>query len=182
MYEWLLFGHLIGVVLLVGGFAAFAAGIDRLARTHSLAELRAFVAVATFGERLVLAGGVCLIPFGLIMAARYWSFSDGWIVVSVGLVLVQGATGSTVVSPRLRRLHAALAQAPIPGSAVPVEVAVLARDRVMHAGARASVSIIIEIVFLMTVKPSGMSLMLSLLVAVSAATILGAIPLGKVPT
>ena len=103
MYEWLLFGHLFGVVLLVGGFAVFAAGVDRLARAHTLAELRGLIAVATVGERLVLAGGVCLIPFGLTMAARYWSFSDGWIVASVGLMLVQGATGSAVVSPRVRR-------------------------------------------------------------------------------
>ena len=57
---------------------------------------------------------------------------------------------------------------------MPVEVTVLAHDRVMHAGARASLSIIVEIVFLMAVKPSGTPLLLSLLVAVLAATTLGA--------
>jgi hypothetical protein len=122
------------------------ASVDRLARTHSLAELRAFVAVTTFWREAS--------PCGRRVPDSVRTDHGGPILVVLGrmdrclgrLGARAGVTGSTVVSPRVRRLHAALAQAPIQGSAVPVEVAVLARDRVMHAGARASVSIIIEIV------------------------------------
>lgn len=174
MYEWLLFGHLVGVVLFIAGFAVYVVGIDRGPRAKTLAELRLLAALSALGERIFIGGGLCLITFGVTLAAKFWSFSDGWILSAIALVVAQGAGGAAVVGPRVRRLHEALSQAPAAQSEVPIAISTLSRDRVMRAAARVSIVSLAEIVFLMTVKPAGEILFLSLLVAVFAGAALGA--------
>jgi hypothetical protein len=174
MYQWLLFGHVLGAFILVAGFSLYVGSIDFLARATTQAQLRTMVALAQRGESLLIAGGIVLIPFGLILALRYWSLSLGWIVSAIGLVLLQGAMGSLIVDRRVRRLHVSLQSNRDADGGVADEIAILRSDRVMLAANRASAASLIELVFLMTVKPAGEGLAVSLLVAVAAAVVLGA--------
>jgi hypothetical protein len=83
-------GHLIGVAFLVAGFAIYVANLDRLPMAKTVAEIRTHLAVVTVGERVLILGGMLLIPSALIMATQYWSLSQGWIATSIALVLAQG--------------------------------------------------------------------------------------------
>jgi hypothetical protein len=57
MYQWLLFGHLLGVVFLVGGFSLYVGSIDFLPRATTQAQLRSMVDLARRGECLLMAAG-----------------------------------------------------------------------------------------------------------------------------
>jgi hypothetical protein len=99
---------------------------------------------------------------GLTLAARFWSFSDGWIGNSIGLVITLGIAGS-IVGRSIDRLRGALQSAP---DGVPsADLTLLARNPVLHASSRISVAIIGEILFLMSVKPAAPRILWSLLVA-----------------
>ncbi|MGH2583404.1 MAG: hypothetical protein ACRDJE_00650 [Dehalococcoidia bacterium] len=162
MYPWLLFGHLLGVVLLVAGWGIYVASVEGFRRAQAVAQLRTLAGLITVGERVLIAGGPLLIGFGLALVVKFYSFSQTWIIVALALVALQGVLGAAIVGPRVRRLHAALGAAqdgPLAG-----DLLARTRDRVLHAANRASVPVLIEIEFLMSVKPAGADIALSLLV------------------
>jgi uncharacterized membrane protein len=154
MYEWLLLGHLIGVAFLVAGFGIYVANLDRLPSAKTVADIRTHLTVVTVGERVLIRGGVLLIPSALIMATQYWSLSQGWIATSIALVLAQGAAGAAI-SLHVRKLHALLDHRGASGDKIPPEIASLAHNRLIQAIDRAAIANLVEIMFLMTVKPAG---------------------------
>jgi hypothetical protein len=162
MYPWLLFGHLLGVVLLVTGWGIYVAAVDGLRRARTVAQLRTLTDLARLGERVLIAGGPPLIGFGLALAAEFYSFSQNWIAVALTMVALQAGLGAAVVGPRVHRLRATLTSAP--DGAPSGALIAAARDRLLHIANRASMPVLIEIEFLMTVKPAGAELALSLLV------------------
>jgi hypothetical protein len=171
MYQWLLLGHLLGVVMFVGGSGAYSASVDRLPRGRTTAELRALLGVAALGSRLLQAGVLVMLAGGVALTAHAWSFGDGWIVVSIALVVVYAGAG-LFVDKRVGQVGAALEHAPDG----PVQADLRARtgDRAMHAVDRASAAILTELLFLMVVKPTGGGIVLSLVVALLLAAALTA--------
>jgi hypothetical protein len=168
MYEWLLFGHLLGVAVLLAGLGVHVVSVDRLRQARTVNALRVLLGAAKYGERMVFIGAGLLVVAGLTLAAGFWSFSDGWIATSIGLVIAQGIAGS-IAGRRMERLRNALQSAP---NGVPsAELTVLAGNPVLHASNRISVVLIAEILFLMSVKPTASGIMWSLLTAAVVATI-----------
>ncbi|MGH2577545.1 MAG: hypothetical protein ACRDG9_07330 [Actinomycetota bacterium] len=169
MYQWLLFGHLVGVGVLLAGLGVHVINVGRLRQARTVPELRVLLATAKYGEWMVLIGAALLVAAGLTLAARFWSFSDGWIATSIGLVIAQGLAGS-IVDRQTERLRGALRTAP--DGALSTELTVLTRNPLLHAANRISVAIIVEILFLMTVKPAVLGILWSLLAAAGVGTIL----------
>jgi uncharacterized membrane protein len=162
MYPWLLFGHLLGVVLFVTGWGIYVASVDGYRRVQSVAQLRTLAGLTVVGERVLAAGGLLLIGFGLVLAAKFYSFSSPWILTALGLVVLQGFSGAALVGPRAHRLHAALTTVSdgSPAAALTAQT----RDRVLHVANRASIPVLLDIEFLMTVKPAAGDIILSLVV------------------
>jgi uncharacterized membrane protein len=169
MYLWLLLAHLVGVVAFVAGCGAYTASVDRLPRAGSVAELRALLTVAAMGAKVLTIGSVPMILGGVALALDGWSFSDGWIVTAIALAVVQGA-GGLFVDRRVGRLDAALDEAA--DGPVPPELRALAGDGLMHAIDRAAMASLAELVFLMTVKPGTMGILVSLATATLAGAVL----------
>jgi hypothetical protein len=169
MYEWLLFGHLLGVAVMLAGLGVHMVSVERLRQARTVTELRMLLGAAKYGERMVLGGSAVLVAAGITIAARFWSFADAWITTSIGLVIAQGLAGSVIVDRRMKRLRAALQSAR--DGALSTDVTALARDPLLHAGSRIAVPIIVEILFLMTVKPSVPGILWSLLIAGGLATL-----------
>lgn len=162
MYPWLLFGHLLGVMLFVTGWGIYVASVDGYRRVQTVAPLRALAGLTVVGERVLAAGGLLLIGFGLVLAAKSYSFSAAWIVAALSLVAVQGFVGAAVVGPRAHRLREALK--PAPDGPPAAALAALARGRALHVANRASIPMLLDIEFLMTVKPAVGDIALSLVV------------------
>src|SRR6266540_3065186 len=139
LYTWLKFGHLVGLVLLSGGMAT----------------------------QLIAYAGL-LILTGLAMAGQSWSFTDGWILAAIGVLAVTIAAAVAGVGPRNTRLKAALAAAGDGAAAAPAELTAPARDPVLHGAMRLQLVALVEIIYLMVRKPSGVGILVSLLVAAVA--------------
>jgi hypothetical protein len=168
MYEWLLFAHLLGVAVLLAGSGVRVVSVERLRHASRVTELRVLAAAAKYGERMVFIGAGLLVAAGLTLAARFWSFWDGWIATSIGLVITLGVADS-IVGGRMDRLRHALQS---DSDGVPsADLTVLARNPVLHASSRISVAIIVEILFLMSVKPAAPGILWSLLAATGIGTI-----------
>lgn len=161
MDELLLFGHLLGVGLLVLGTGMFLIGTEGLRRARTVGEAQGSAALSQLATRVLATGGPLLLGFGFALAARRWSFSQPWIVASLALVALLGVNG--LRSERwLARVHAALPNA---------DVVPPAAHAPWHHGAnRATLAALAELEFLMTVKPTGSALLVSLLVAAALAT------------
>jgi uncharacterized membrane protein len=152
VYEWILFGHLLGVALLLAGLGAHTVAVERLRRTESPSDFATLLAIAERGGRLVLVGGPILVATGLTLAIKYWSLTDGWIVTATVLVIAQGIVGSLVD----RRLHELRESFEVRAREAPsVTVRNLGHDRLIQAGNGITVAVIAEILLLMTVKPAG---------------------------
>jgi hypothetical protein len=169
MYESLLFGHLLGVAVMLSGLGVHMVSVERLRQVRTVTELRMLLGAARYGERMALGGSFLLVGAGITLAARFWSFADAWIATSIGLVIAQGLAGSVIVDRRMKRLRAALQSAP--DGPLSTEVTALARDPLLHAGSRIAVPIIVEILFLMTVKPFVPGILWSLLAAAGLGTL-----------
>jgi len=169
MYEWLLFGHLLGVAVLLAGLGIHVVGVERLRQAPTVTELRLLLAAVDRGERMVFIGAVLLVAAGLTMAVRFWSLSDGWIATSIGVVVTMALAGS-IVDRRIERLRGALRSSP-DKETPSTDLTMLARNPVLHASNRISVVLVVEILFLMSVKPAGSGIIWSLLTTAVLATI-----------
>jgi hypothetical protein len=167
VYTWLKFGHLAGLVLLSGGMAVQLVAYAGLLRAGTVGELRTWHKLPK--DRLTDAGMGLLILTGLAMARQRWSFTDGWILAAIGVLAVTIAAAVAGVGPRTTRLKAALAAAGDDAAAAPAELTAPARDPVLHGAMRLQLVALVEIVYLMARKPSGMvGILVSLLVAAVA--------------
>jgi hypothetical protein len=168
MYEWLLFAHLVGLAFLLAGLGVHVVSVERLRSTPRVTDMQVLLASAKNGERLVFIGAGVLVIAGLALAARFWSFRDGWIATSIGLVIAQGIVGS-IMGRRMDGLRGTLESAPdgVPSS----DAVVVARSPVLHASNRISVVMVVEILFLMSVKPAFRGILWSLLAAAGIGTV-----------
>ena len=87
---------------------------------------------------------------------------------AIGALAVTIAAAVAGVGPRNIRLKAALAAAGDGAAAAPAELTALARDPVLHGAMRLQLVALVEIVYLMVRKPSGVGILVSLLVAAAA--------------
>jgi hypothetical protein len=167
VYTWLKFGHLVGLVLLSGGMAVQLVAYAGLLRAGTVGELRTWHKLPK--DRLTDAGMGLLILTGLAMARQRWSFTNGWILAAIGVLAVTIAAAVAGVGPRATRLKAALAAAGDDAAAAPAELTAPARDPMLHGAMRLQLVALVEIVYLMARKPSGMvGILVSLLVAAAA--------------
>ena len=173
MYGWLLFGHLLGVGLLIGGVGAYALSVEHLRRVRTVEDVRLLLRIAGLGERLLIAGGLLLIVAGLTLAARFWSLAQSWIAASIALLVLYGLW-TLMVEARMRRLRAAADRAP--SAAMGADLWRAARDPLLPVANRVAAAVIIEILFLMTVKPAWAGIVWSFLVA-AGGTALACLPL-----
>jgi hypothetical protein len=163
LYTWLKFGHLVGLVLLSGGMVTQMIAYAGLLRAGTVGELRTWQKLPK--ERLTDGDMGLLILTGLAMAGQGWSFTDGWILAAIGVLAVTIAAAVAGVGPRNTRLKAALAAAGDGAAAAPAELTAPARDPVLHGAMRLQLVALLEIVYLMVRKPSGVGILVPLLVA-----------------
>ncbi|MCC2097520.1 MAG: DUF2269 domain-containing protein [Hyphomicrobiales bacterium] len=112
------FAHVIGATVLLGTGAGIAFFMLLAHRTRDARIIAHTAGVVVIADTIFTATAVVAQPItGLWLASRTgWSFSEGWIVVSVGLYILTGIFWLPVVwiQIRLRDLAAAAAQSGLP--------------------------------------------------------------------
>ena len=95
-YDWLLFLHVTGAFLLVGG--TFTAGLLTLAaiRRERPSEIAALLGLIRISLPFIYAGVALTLVFGLWLvheAGRGYSYTDAWVIAALVLWVVANALG-----------------------------------------------------------------------------------------
>lgn len=151
VYSVLVFFHVVGAIVLVGGslFAPLLGAAVR--RTTSVTSLREW---AAYLQRLsVVSGPAALVTFGtglyLAFAGDWWG--SGWLDVSLGLFVIAAILALGVIDPAMRRLLAAATDAT--DGPVDATLDVKRRDPRAAIAEWMLLGTDVAIVFLMTNKP-----------------------------
>jgi hypothetical protein len=167
LFGLLLFGHVVGVAVLTAGVGAFVAGLHMLASARSVELLKAAQPVVRWGEQLTLVGFGLVFATGVGLGLKKSALLDAWLLASVALLAVIAVVGR-VSGSRLDAIFAALKPAEA-GSAVATvsaaELVAAAESTGIHLPADVTVVAIIEILFLMTLRPGWLGILISLAVA-----------------
>lgn len=104
MYEWLLFVHLLGAVLLFAAIAVLGASILGARSSARAADAGGFLGLARPGGILFDVGGVLVLVFGIWLAFEAdYGITDEWVVAAIVVWLVAAFAGTRT---RIRLLGA----------------------------------------------------------------------------
>lgn len=168
MYRWLLYGHLLGVGLLVLGAGAYWLTTEALARAAGRPLEPMPIHVIERSLQVLVVGGVVLVGFGVALAAHLEVLAEPWVLAAFFLVGCQGVSGRVLGEGPLRHAKRAAIE-PSARCGRKGEAAVLK----MSAGARASLPVLAELEFLMAVKPDPLLLTWSVAISLGLSVVLG---------
>jgi uncharacterized membrane protein len=107
-HDLLLFIHLVAAMIWVGGMILLdvlnrrAAGAGDPQRVVGMASASEFVAKAIFNP----AGIITLLAgFGLVLESDVWTFTMGWIVFAIAVVVASAILGMAFYGKQLRAVH-----------------------------------------------------------------------------
>jgi hypothetical protein len=163
LYQLALFLHIIGGFGLVAAITVEAVGLRGLRRatqsTDAMVWLRLLRSIVM---RLTPSSLGLILVTGLYMVATTWG-PRGWILVALGSLVLLGAIGALGTGRRMARIGPAVGRIQGPLSA---EVLGLLRNPILLVSLRLRLAIVLGVVFLMTVKPSGVASLLVIVVAI----------------
>ena len=151
LYELMLFAHILGAVVLVGGSLIGPLLMRRLRHASSVASLRSVAGIMHALSKAAGPSAGMVLVAGIVMVIEDWSFGDGWIAVSLALFALSGVLALAVADPVLKRL-VNLADGAADGP-VPPDVQVLVHDPKLAGVHNVLFAVDIAIVALMTLKP-----------------------------
>ncbi|MDT4989811.1 MAG: hypothetical protein QOI74_3905 [Micromonosporaceae bacterium] len=160
-FSWLLFGHLVGLAVLGAGLGAYVVGLHRLTAARTAAHLRAAYPALGWGERATLAGYGLLIASGIGLGVKASAFDEAWLLTSLALLVAIAAAGR-FSGGRLNRLRNRVPTTMEPSQ---TELDALLRDAhslAVHLPVDATVLGIVELVYLMTLRPGAVGIVVSL--------------------
>ncbi|GAA1994720.1 hypothetical protein [Catenulispora subtropica] len=161
----LLFGHVVGVVVLVAGIGLEVYAVSAASRATTVAELRLAVRPARVLPAMMPLATLLMTGCGLALVAHdgEFRFGDAWVVASIGIVVAISVVGGGFSGrPATRLLDAADAA---PEGPLPPHLAGLVRDPILLASARITAIAAVWAVWLMSVRPHAGGTLISLAVA-----------------
>ena len=168
---WLLFGHVIGVVVLVAGIGLEVYAVTAASRAATVAELRLAVRAAHALPVLMPLATLLMTGCGLALVAHdpTFHFGDAWVVAAIGIVVAISVVGGGFSGrPATRLLDAANAA---PEGPLPTYLAHLVRDPVLLASARITAIAATWAIWLMSLRPHATGTLISLAAATLLSTI-----------
>ncbi|HEY8492130.1 MAG TPA: DUF2269 family protein [Dehalococcoidia bacterium] len=165
LYEIVLFLHVMGAIGLFMGVAIVLTAMARMRRSESVAQVREWSGLADLSDKLLPVASLVLLLSGIYMATDFEFWGDGWVDVSMALLLVMIVLGPAVNARRLGTISREAKDAPDG----PVQGALRARilDPVLWTTVQTMSVVAVGIVFLMTVKPGIAGSLVTLVVALA---------------
>ena len=151
--QWLLFGHVIGVIILFGAILLENLILIYALRARSYEQLRGATTFVPLLHRLFPAGALLILGFGIGMVAQSdaFKFGQAWIDLSLGLLILLAILGPTVQGRRIDTFSEA-AQHGRSGPLTP-ELLAQVRDPVLRMATVGSTWLAVGILFLMARQP-----------------------------
>jgi hypothetical protein len=172
LYQFALFLHIIGGFGLIAAITVEAVGLRGLRgatqSTDAMVWLRLLRSIVM---RLTPSSLGLILVTGLYMVATTWG-PRGWILVALGSLVLLGAIGALGTGRRMARIGPAVGRTQGPLSA---EVREQLRSPILLMSLRVRLAIVLGVVFLMTVKPSAVSSLVVMVVALALGLLAGQI-------
>jgi hypothetical protein len=150
-YELMLFLHIVSLGVGIGAASLLAASLFRLRAAETLADAAPWGALAGSTEKLFPIAVVGLYATGAYMTSDVWTWSTGWIVVSIVAFAVVALQGPLVGARAGHKLKAGLL-ANGPGPLGPAARA-LTRQPALWIAEFSNIGIVLGILWNMTNKP-----------------------------
>jgi len=152
-FDWLLFLHITGAFLLVGGGVVATALNMAALRRNRPSEILLLFGLIRIAVAAILAGTVLVFVFGLwLVDEAGYGYGDGWIVAAIVLLILGNAMGGFAGSRDART--AKLAQQLVAeGDAPSDELRARVRDPITFVGNYGSGLILVALLAIMIWKP-----------------------------
>ncbi len=149
MYNYLLFVHVMGAIIWVGGDVALQVIGTRISRADDPVQLAKFAGqVEWLGTRVLTPSAVVILIAGVFMVLDAWSFELLWVVIGLAGFSYSLVTGAVLLGPLSGKTGKLIEER---GAEDP-EVQGNIRKLFMYS--RIELVILIVVVFAMTVKPT----------------------------
>ena len=170
LYPLALFLHVSGAIGAFVSLGIWLFGLAALRRAQRIEQVRALAWLIVIASPLMVLSVVLLGVGGFEMALSTWGLSTPWIAVSLVSVVLIGPIGAFVLDPRMRTILAKTRE--LPDGPLTDTLFRRIHDPILQALAYTLITLLLGIVFLMTTKPSlvtsilamGVALFLGLLV------------------
>jgi hypothetical protein len=173
LYQLALFLHIIGSFGLVAAITVEAVALRGLRRATQSDDAGVWLRLSRgIVMRLAPASLGVILVTGLYMVATSWG-PRGWILVALGSLVLLGAIGGFGTGMRMARIGPAVGRTQGPLS---TELREQLRSSILLMSLRVRLAIVLGVVFLMTVKPSGVASLAVMLVALALGLLAGQIP------
>jgi uncharacterized membrane protein len=105
VHDWLLFIHILSAIVYLGGAIAVTAQA-----TGATAMPRQFLALADVAGKAIGAGAVILFlsGVGMVLESAVWGFSDTFVLIGIGGLLIAGAVEGMVSRKRIAAVKATI--------------------------------------------------------------------------
>ncbi len=178
LYPYALFFHIVGVL---GMFIANSLAVTVVFRLHAAqttAQVLEWLSVNSALEKILPVSALLILASGLYMTFTAWGWSQAWIDLSLGVLIVLGVLGPAINGRHLKAIHLAVEVAP--DREVPASLQKLITDPVLRAYALIPGFLLLGVVGLMTLKPdwigSGVVLVMAFVVSLIAGHLSPGIP------
>jgi Predicted integral membrane protein (DUF2269) len=152
MYHIALFLHILGVLCLMGGHTLVHTTLEVMRRAQTVESIRNWAAIAAGLDTYMPAFTLAIVLPGLYMAWTTWGWTTAWIDGSLGVFGLLMILGPTVLGRRLAALNREVKAAP--SGKIPESFATQIADRGLWTIENTFTSLLLAILFLMTVKPN----------------------------
>jgi hypothetical protein len=152
MYQVALFVHVLGVLCLMGGHTLTHACLEVMRRAQQVEQVRDWIALATGLDTFMPLFTLAVLLPGIYMAWTAWGWATPWIDVSLTLFLTMMILGPVLLGRRFAALNKTVKTA-VAGT-IQAPLAAQIRDRALWTIENTFTSLLLAILFLMTVKPN----------------------------
>jgi hypothetical protein len=152
MYQIALFIHVLGVLCLMGGHTLIHASLEVMRRTREVERVRDWLALAAGLDRFMPFFTLAVLAPGIYMAWTAWGWTTPWIDVSLALFLAMAILGPVLLGRRFAALNTLVKATP--SGTIEAPLVVQMRDRALWTIENTFTSLLLAILFLMTVKPN----------------------------
>lgn len=164
LYTLALFAHILGVLGLFVGLSFIWAGVLRLRRARTVAQVREGIGLTGLVRGLVPTASVLILVAGIYMTVTAWDSDPPWIVLSLVALVVMGVLGGVVSARRLSAIEKAAAVEDVAGP-IPPTLQRRIVDPLLLTSVQTAGILGLGVVFLMTARPDLPGSLITLAVA-----------------
>lgn len=152
LYTVALFLHVSGAIGAFVSLGIWLFGLATLRRAKLVEQVRAIAWLIVIASPLMVGSVVLIGLAGFRMALSTWGLATPWIAVSLVSVVLIGPIGAFVLDPRMRAIMAMARE--VPNGSLPNALTLRTHDPILVTAATTLTTLLLGIVFLMTTKPS----------------------------